>query len=139
MTDFMFNLFAEDAGTGTTSAGGAGSTIMYVVMIVLFVAIFYFLIYRPQKKQEKEAASMRENLQIGDEISTTGGILGRVVKIKDDVVTIETGSDRNKLKVFKWAIRAVEIPVNAPDDEEDKSAKPEKKSKKKKDEAEEEE
>ena len=117
--DAMLNyiaLFAE----GEVPANNWSSTIMYVVMIVLFVAIFYFLIYRPQKKQEKEAASMRDNLQIGDEISTTGGILGRVVKIKDDVVTIETGSDKNKLKIFKWAIRAVEIPANAPDEDEKK-------------------
>ncbi|MBR5295865.1 MAG: preprotein translocase subunit YajC, partial [Clostridia bacterium] len=70
-------------------------------------------IYRPQKKQEKEVAKMRDNLQIGDEISTNGGILGRVVKIKDDIVTIETGSDKNKLKIFKWAVRAIEIPVNS--------------------------
>lgn len=120
-------LFAAE--TAAQGAGGAGTTIMYVVMIVMFVAIFYFLIYRPQKKQEKDAASMRDNLQIGDEISTTGGILGRVVKIKDDVVTIETGSDRNKLKIFKWAVRAVEIPVNG-GEEEEAPAKPEKKSKK---------
>lgn len=132
MFAFMLKLFAEE--TTTTGAGGMGSTIMYVVMIVLFVAIFYFLIYRPQKKQEKDAANMRDNLQIGDEISTTGGILGRVVKIKDDVVTIETGSDKNKLKIFKWAVRAVEIPVNADEEEEknEKPAKPEKKSKKSK-------
>ncbi len=103
-------LFAETAPT----AGGGLSTI---IMLVAFIAIFYFMIYRPQKKQEKETAKMRDGLQIGDEISTNGGILGRVVKIKDDIVTIETGSDKNKLKVFKWAIRAVEIPANAEEEE----------------------
>ena len=60
---------------------------------------------------------MRDNLQIGDEISTNGGILGRIVKIKDDIVTIETGSDKGKLKIFKWAIRAVEIPANSDNEE----------------------
>lgn len=88
-----------------------------IIMLVAFIAIFYFMIYRPQKKQEKEVAKMRDNLQIGDEISTNGGILGRVVKIKDDIVTIETGSDRNKLKIFKWAVRQVEIPANSEDEE----------------------
>ena len=96
------------------------SSISYIVMIVAFIAIFYFMIYRPQKKQEKAAASMRDNLQIGDEVSTNGGLLGRVVKVKDDIVTLETGSDHSKIKVFKWAIRAVEIPVDGGEEEEKK-------------------
>ena len=60
---------------------------------------------------------MRNELKIGDEISTNGGILGRIIKIKDDIVTIETGSDKNRLKIFKWAVRAVEIPADAEDEE----------------------
>lgn len=107
-------LFAEAATNGAGVAGGGISTI---IMLVAFIAIFYFMIYRPQKKQEKETAKMRDSLQIGDEISTNGGILGRVVKIKDDIVTIETGSDKNKLKIFKWAVRAVEIPVNSEEED----------------------
>ncbi len=95
------------------------SSVSTIIMLVAFIAIFYFLIYRPQKKQEKQTNQMRNNLQIGDEISTTGGILGRIVKIKDDIVTIETGSDKNKLKVFKWAIRAVEIPVDGDNEKKD--------------------
>ena len=87
---------------------------MTIIMLVVCVAMFWFM-NRSQKKQEREIARMRDNLQIGDEISTNGGILGRVVKIKDDIVTIETGSDRNKLKIFKWAVRAVEIPANSED------------------------
>lgn len=94
-----------------------GEQVSMIVMLVAFVAIFYFMIYRPQKKQEKETAKMRDSLQIGDEISTTGGILGRIVKIKDDIITIETGSDRNKLKIFKWAVRQVEIHADAEDEE----------------------
>ncbi len=107
----LFPIFAETPGTTP------GSSWSMIVMLVAFVAIFYFMIYRPQKKQEKETARMRDSIQIGDEISTTGGILGRVVKVKDDIITIETGSDRNKLKIFKWAVRAVEIPANAEDEE----------------------
>ena len=101
-----------------TAAAGTGSSVSMIVMLVAFIAIFYFMIYRPQKKQEKETKNMRDNLQIGDEISTNGGILGRIVKIKDDIVTIETGSDKGKLKIFKWAVRAVEIPANAESEEE---------------------
>ena len=90
---------------------------MSIIMLVLFAAVFYFMIYRPQKKQEKEIANMRNNLQIGDEISTNGGILGRIVKITDDIITIETGSNKNKLKIFKWAVRQVEIPADSEDEE----------------------
>ena len=90
---------------------------MTVIMLVVCVAMFWFM-NRSQKKQEREIAKMRDNLQIGDEISTNGGILGRIVKIKDDIVTIECGSDRNKLKIFKWAVRAVEIPADSDDNEE---------------------
>ncbi len=106
---FQFPIFAE----ATPTAGGGSM----IIMMVLFIAVFYFFILRPQKKQEKETANMRDNLQIGDEISTNGGILGRIVKIKDDIITIETGSDRNKLKIFKWAVRAVEIPANAEEED----------------------
>jgi len=96
----------------------AATDFSMIIMLVAFVAIFYFMIYRPQKKQERETTKMRDNLQIGDEISTNGGILGRVVKITDDIITIETGSNKNKLKIFKWAVRAVEIPVDAEESEE---------------------
>lgn len=98
-------------------AAATADSLSMILMIVGFIAIFYFMIYRPQKKQEKETKNMLDNLQIGDEISTTGGILGRIVKIKEDIVTIETGSDKGKLKIFKWAIRKVEIPVNAEEEE----------------------
>lgn len=108
----MFSNFQILASAGG-DANATGQLISTIGMIVVFAAVFYFLIYRPQKKQEKEVNNMRNNLQIGDEISTNGGILGRVVKIKDDIVTIETGSDKNKLKIFKWAVRAIEIPANS--------------------------
>ncbi len=111
----MFGYMAEAQAGGST----AGSAVSSIVMILGFVAIFYFLIYSPQKKQEKEANDMRNNIQIGDEISTNGGILGRVVKIKDDIITIETGSDKNKLKIFRWAVRQVEIPANSEETEEE--------------------
>ena len=86
------------------------------LILLAFIPIMYFMIIRPQKKQEQEVAKMRDNLEVGDEISTTGGILGRIVKIKDDIITIETGSDKNKLKIFRWAVRAVEIPANSDED-----------------------
>ena len=103
-----------------TTPNATGGLLGMLLPILLMVGVFYFLMYRPQKKQEKEIAQMRNNLSVGDEISTNGGLLGRVVKIKDDIVTIETGSDKTRLKIFKWAVRAIEIPA-------DQVEKPEKK------------
>ena len=95
--------------TDATAAGaGSGSLVSTVIMIVLFGALIYFMMYRPQKKQEKAVNEMRNSLKVGDEISTTGGILGKIIQIKDDFLIIETGSDRTKLKITKWAVRAVE-------------------------------
>ena len=78
---------------------------MIVMMAALFGAMYFFTI-RPQKKKQKEEQQMRDSLQIGDEITTIGGIVGRVVTIKDDSIVIETGADRNKMKIMRWAIQA---------------------------------
>ena len=86
----------------------AGGGFEMILMLVLFIGAMYFFMIRPQKKQEKQIAEMRNNLMIGDEVTTNGGILGRVVHVKDDVVTLETGSDRLKIKVRKWAIATVD-------------------------------
>jgi len=88
-------------------------------MIALVVLLGYFLLYRPQKKQEKSVKEMRASLKVGDEISTNGGILGKVLQIKDDFIVIETGADRTKMKLAKWAIRAIEKHVDDEEDEED--------------------
>ena len=78
-------------------------------MIVIVFAAFYFFSIRPQKKQEKEANDMRNSLTIGDEITTIGGILGRVVKVTEETVVIETSKDRSKLHILKTAIRSVDV------------------------------
>ena len=95
----IFTTFAAAASTG----GMGGSTGMIIMMVALFGAMYFFTI-RPQKKQQKREQELRDNTQIGDEITTIGGICGRVVAIKDDTVTIETGSDRTKIKFKKFAI-----------------------------------
>jgi len=69
-----------------------------------FLAIFYFLIIKPQKTKEKKIKTMRNNLKVGDEIITIGGIYGKVMKIKEDVLTIEVGMDKTKLTITKWAV-----------------------------------
>ena len=89
-----------------------------IIMLVAMVAVFYFLMYRPQKKQEREIAQMRDNLQVGDEVTTIGGIIGEIVSIKGETVTIETSKDRTKIRFLKDAIKVVD--VKADDDGSDK-------------------
>ena len=76
--------------------------------LALMLVMLYFLIYRPQKKQEKKDAAMRSSLEIGDQVTTIGGIIGRVVAIKDDTFVLETGADRVKIRFTKNAISSVE-------------------------------
>ena len=100
---------------GTTETQSTWATLGTFLPFLLLIPIFYFLMYRPQKKQEKETAQMRNNLTIGDEVVTIGGIMGRVVKVKDDYVVIETGSDRTKIKFRKSAIGSVEKKAGSDD------------------------
>ena len=74
--------------------------------LALMLVLLYFMIYRPQKKQEKKDAAMRAALEIGDQVTTIGGIVGRVVAIKDDTFVLETGADRVKIRFIKNAISA---------------------------------
>ena len=78
--------------------------------LALMLVLLYFIIYRPQKKQEKKDAAMRAALEIGDQVVTIGGIVGIVCAIadKDDTLVIETGSDRTKIRFTKNAISSVE-------------------------------
>ena len=85
------------------TSGKSGSLSMILMMAAIF-ALMYFLMIRPQKKKQKEEQAMRDNLQIGDEITTIGGIVGKIVTVKDDTLIIETGADRNRMKITRWAI-----------------------------------
>ena len=104
------NAFAEDAaqassnGQGTAQAPGAmGLGGMFIPLIIMF-ALLYFIAIRPQKKRQKEEQEMRSSLEIGDEIITIGGIVGKVVTIREEDLIIETGADRNKMKIQRWAV-----------------------------------
>ena len=88
----------------TTSEGYISLFFTLALMLVLL----YFMIYRPQKKQEKKDAAMRAALEIGDQVVTIGGIVGRVVAIKEDTFVLETGADRVKIRFTKNAISSVE-------------------------------
>lgn len=112
----LLTIFALTACTTLDAQGNevdsTGSVIMTVGMLVVMVAVFYFMIIRPQKKQEKETAKMLDELTPGDTISTVGGIIGVVLKVKDDMVLIETGADRTRIQIAKWAVRKVEEKAN---------------------------
>ena len=86
----------------------AESYISLFFTLALMLVLLYFMIYRPQKKQEKKDAAMRAALEIGDQVTTIGGIVGRVVAIKDDTFVLETGADRVKIRFSKNAISSVE-------------------------------
>ena len=81
-------------------------TMGFVLWLVIMVAFMYFMVYRPQKKQENAAKVLRNSLTPGDTIETIGGFTGRIVSIKDEDVVFETGADKTKLVVKKWGIRS---------------------------------
>jgi preprotein translocase subunit YajC len=90
---------------GMGISGGLLSSIMIYAVVI---GGMYFLLFRPQQKRKKQEEEMRKSIQIGDEITTIGGIVGRVVSVKSesDSLVIESGSD--KIRVRKWAVATVE-------------------------------
>ena len=98
----MYLLEATAAGTA------GGSQYSMILMMVGVFALMYFMTIRPQKKRQKEEQEMRNAVDIGDEITTIGGIMGRVVTVKEDSLIIETGADRNKIRFRKSAIASVD-------------------------------
>ncbi len=91
------------------------SNISMIAMLVIMFAVMYFLLYRPQKKQQKKDAEMRNSLEIGDEVTTIGGIVGRVIALKEDTFVLETGSDRTKIRFRRAAVQAVtKLDMEAP-------------------------
>ena len=79
-----------------------------IIMIAALFAIMYFMLIRPQKKKDDEVRKMRESLKVGDDILTIGGIYGKVVRIKDDRLTIQVGADRTRIDIAKWAVNNIE-------------------------------
>lgn len=105
-------LAAGEASASTVQEQSAGSTALVMLLqfgpIVLIIVLMYFIMIRPQRKKQKEEQKMRNNMRVGDEITTIGGICGRVVNIKEDSLIIETGADRNKMAIKKWAVQTVD-------------------------------
>ena len=95
--------------TATTDTAGTASLIPTLGMVGVFFIVFYFFAIRPQKKQEKQVNEMRNQLMVGDEITTIGGIIGKIISIKEETVMIETGHDRTKIRILKSAVRNVDV------------------------------
>ena len=85
------------------------STLIMPLMLVLMFVLMYFFMIRPQKKQEREFKSMLENLQPGDEITTKGGIIGKIISIKEETMVIETSRNRTQIRVLKSAVASVDV------------------------------
>ena len=113
-----------------TAADGSPVTMLpSLLMIVVMVAVFYFLLIRPENKRKKQAEEMRSNLKVGDEITTIGGITGTICAVKDKTLVLETGADRVRIELAKWAVsskgtqtteEAVPEPADKKDKKEDK-------------------
>ena len=90
----------------------AGAELLGALLpIALVVAFFYFFVMRPQKKQRQEDAAMRDSLAVGDEITTIGGIIGKVVSIKEDTFVIETTKDKTKIRFLRGALRSIDVKI----------------------------
>lgn len=100
-------LLSQAAGDPAAAAGGGiGFLLVNLLPLVLIFVVFYFLLIRPQKKRDKEVQRMRSSIEVGDEIVTAGGVIGRVVSLREDTLVIETGSDRSKIRVMRWAVQS---------------------------------
>ena len=105
--------------TGAAAGGNMSSMLIMLLVYGAIIAAMYFIFFRPQNKKKKKEAEMRKNAQVGDEITTIGGICGRIIAVKDetDSVIIETGSDRTKIRVLKSAIAKNNTVHEAPAEE----------------------
>ena len=97
----------------TEAEGGSSGFMSIILMVVLFIGVFYFFGIRPQKKQERQAAEMRNSLMVGDEITTIGGIIGKIVSLKEETMVIETTRDHTRIRLLKSAVRSVDVPAGA--------------------------
>lgn len=96
-------------------------------MLVIMIAVFYFLMIRPENKRKKAITEMRNSLKVGDDITTIGGITGTICALKENTLVIESGADRVRLEITKWAVSTKGTQTT-----EDAAPEPEKKDKKNK-------
>ncbi len=105
----MLSIFTRLEGADAPVNGGGPESIAMLIGMVLLIGAMYFFMIRPQKKQEKETAKMRDNLVVGDEITTIGGIIGKIVSIKEETCVIETGRERTTMRILKSSVARVDV------------------------------
>ena len=98
------------------AAGGGAGSLLSLLIFPLLLVIMYFFMIRPQRKQEKEAEAMRNSLSVGDEVTTIGGIIGRVINVKDDTFVLETTRDRTKIRFERSAVKRIDRKYDAPEE-----------------------
>ena len=104
-------LLLETATEGdATQALGSGMGATWIIMILMLVGMWWFT-SRSQKKKDQEAQNMRDSLQVGDEVTTIGGIIGKVVSIKDETFVLETTKEKTHIRFLKGAIRSVDVRI----------------------------
>lgn len=84
------------------------NTYTMIIYFVVIIVVFYFFMIRPERKKKKKTEEMRKNLAVGEKITTIGGLTGRVVELTDTTITFETGEDRVRIEVMRWALSTVE-------------------------------
>ncbi len=109
MNHLIFLDAAAGAAAATGEMNGASMLLMLVPYLVLLIPLYFFMI-RPSNKKKKKEAEMKKNAQVGDIITTIGGISGRIIAVKDEIesIVIETGSDKSRLQIKRWAIGSVD-------------------------------
>lgn len=95
---------ATTGTTTTTTDGSTGGGMSMIIIMVVMIAVFYFFLIRPENKKKKQLEEMRSQLSVGDDVTTIGGIVGKIVAVKDDFIVFETSEDRVRIQVAKWAI-----------------------------------
>ena len=120
----MDSLFLLEQQAGQEGGGTLATLGMIGIWVLIFVAM-YFILIRPQRKKQKEEDALRAGVEIGDDVTTIGGIVGKVIAIREDDETfvLETGSDKIRIRFKKWAISSIDTPEKQPKKEEKKSRK----------------
>ncbi len=111
-----FFMFLEETGT-TTGTNATKSLLPTLLMIAVVALFFYFVMYLPQKKQDKKNNEMKNSLSVGDEVTTIGGIVGRVISVKEDTFVLETTKDRTKIRFLRSALRSIDVKADSGDED----------------------
>ena len=111
----MLNMYPMLLEAGAGNSGSNTGSLLSLLIFPLLLVIMYFFMIRPQRKQEKEAAAMRNSLSVGDEVTTIGGIIGRVINVKEDTFVLETTRDRTRIRFERSAVKRIDRKYDAPE------------------------